>query len=147
MCWVWQSCTQCNIAAIALVRHRVHIATPAVSEDPVLVHVTPTDRQTKTNSRGTETLFLALNLRLVQSFCSPRGNVSRHFSVQGVPEKERKQTKTSGRFPDLKNFSGTNVLMIRDSVWFFLLVETMKFRWKLSWWKLFWWKLIFFGGN
>jgi hypothetical protein len=34
----------------------------------------------------------------------------------GVPEKEQKQTKMSGRFPDLKNFSGTNVLMIRDSV-------------------------------
>jgi hypothetical protein len=50
----------------------------------VLVHVTPTDRQTKTNSRGTETLFLALNLRLVQSFCSPRGNVSRHFSVGAI---------------------------------------------------------------
>jgi hypothetical protein len=36
--------------------------------------------------------------------------------ILGVPEKERKQTKTSGRFPDLKNFSGTIVLMIRDSV-------------------------------
>jgi hypothetical protein len=34
----------------------------------------------------------------------------------GVPEKEQKQTKMSGRFPDLKNFSGTNVLMIQDSV-------------------------------
>jgi hypothetical protein len=34
----------------------------------------------------------------------------------GVPEREQKQTKTSGRFPDLKIFSGTNVLMIRDSV-------------------------------
>jgi hypothetical protein len=34
----------------------------------------------------------------------------------GVPKKEQKPTKTSGRFPDLKIFSGTNVLMIRDSV-------------------------------
>jgi hypothetical protein len=30
----------------------------------------------------------------------------------GVPEKEQKQTKTSGHFPDLKLFSSTNVLMI-----------------------------------
>jgi hypothetical protein len=29
--------------------------------------------------------------------------------IQGVPEKEQKQTKTSGRFPDLKIFNGTNV--------------------------------------
>jgi hypothetical protein len=36
--------------------------------------------------------------------------------LQGVPEREQKLTKTSGRFPDLKIFSGTNVLMIRDSV-------------------------------
>jgi hypothetical protein len=28
-----------------------------------------------------------------------------------------------------------------------MLVETMKFWWKLFRWKLFWWKLIFFGGN
>jgi hypothetical protein len=30
----------------------------------------------------------------------------------GVPEKEQKQTTMSGRFPDLKFFNGTNVLMI-----------------------------------
>jgi hypothetical protein len=64
----------------------------------------------------------------------------------GVPEKEQKQTKTSGRFPDLKIFSGTNVLMIRDSVLFVsfggnykILVETNIFWWKLFWWKLFFW--------
>jgi hypothetical protein len=35
---------------------------------------------------------------------------------QGVPEREQKQTKTSGCFPDLKIFSSMNVLMIQDSV-------------------------------
>jgi hypothetical protein len=38
------------------------------------------------------------------------------WQLQGVPEKEQKQTKTSGHFPDLKIFSSTNVLMIQDSV-------------------------------
>jgi hypothetical protein len=36
--------------------------------------------------------------------------------VLGVPEKEQKWTKIYGRFPELKIFSGTNVLMILDSV-------------------------------
>jgi hypothetical protein len=60
----------------------------------------------------------------------------------GVPEKEQKQTKTSGHFHDLIIFISTNVLMIRDSVRFFLLVETI-----LVETNIFWWKLILFGGN
>jgi hypothetical protein len=63
------------------------------------------------------------------------GSVESQFL--GVPEKEQKQTTMSGRSPNLKIFNGTNVLMIQDSVWFFLLVEI----------NIFWWKPIFFGGN
>jgi hypothetical protein len=73
---------------------------------------------------------------------NPRKGGARGKALLGVPEKEQKQTKTSGRFHDLIILISTNVLMIQDSVRFFLLVETTKF-----WWKLFWWKQIFFGGN
>jgi hypothetical protein len=42
--------------------------------------------------------------------------LSKYATKIWFPEKEQKQTKMSGHLPDLKIFSGTNVLMIKDSV-------------------------------
>jgi hypothetical protein len=51
-----------------------------------------------------------------------------------------------GRFPELKIFSGTNVLMIWDSVWFFLWVETTVYEILVET-NIFWWKCTNLGGN
>jgi hypothetical protein len=59
----------------------------------------------------------------------------------GVPEKEQKQTKTSGRFPDLKIFSGTNRVYFDDSRY------SLIFSFGGNYCTKFRWKLIFFGGN
>jgi hypothetical protein len=75
--------------------------------------------------------------------------------VLGVPERKQKQTKTSGRFPDLKIFSSKNkcfddsrfCLIFSFGGNYEILVETILVETILVETNIFWLKLLLFGGN